>query len=703
MLKNIRVRTKLLVLLVLPLAALIVLSVSNAVTAYRQYRAMTSVTESVALSSSGGDLIHELQKERGLSAGFTSSKGASFAQEMREQRRVTKATRAVLEAKMAAMGSEQAAVLVKKSFMPLLARLDALDGMSARIDALSVSAGDVIAEYSGAIDQLQGALRGLLQLSEDLSIYMNAVEYLDLVAAKEFAGQERATLNASLTAGTFTKALYKAWIERMALQGEFLKRSLAQASPTIKRVYADRAASQREKVEQIRQMALNSADAPRLEGDSKTWFAASTAFIDGLRQVETAMSTELGTLAANTANQARMNFYATMGITSAILLTTLLLAWRIMLDITVPLTRTVDFAQRVAGGDLHSDLVMVRNDEFAALTKALNTMLASIKNMIVSADAATASAHEEAEKARQATAESVEARKQAEQARRDGMVMAADRISQTVSVLSSVSQEISVRLLQAEKGAHQQSDRLTSAAAAMEEMNATVLEVAKNSSDAEQIASSAREEAQKGATQVMDVERHINKVQGDTSELKNAMNRLGTRMQDIDKVLTVISDIADQTNLLALNAAIEAARAGDAGRGFAVVADEVRKLAEKTMNATREVAAVLSGIQEETRKNSGTVDATVTGMTAVTELAKASGNALQAIVDLSDRTRDQISSIATASAEQSATSEEINRSIDDVNRLAEETVISMAQSTEGIQALLEQTRALEHLIETLRA
>ena len=114
MLKNIRVRTKLLVLLVLPLAALIVLSVSNAVTAYRQYRAMTSVTESVALSSSGGDLIHELQKERGLSAGFTSSKGASFAQEMREQRRATKATRAVLEAKMAAMRSEQAAVLVKK-------------------------------------------------------------------------------------------------------------------------------------------------------------------------------------------------------------------------------------------------------------------------------------------------------------------------------------------------------------------------------------------------------------------------------------------------------------------------------------------------------------------------------------------------------------------------------------------------------------
>ena len=703
MLKNIRVRTKLIVLLILPLAALTVLSVGNAITAYHKYRVMTSVTENVALSSAGGDLIHELQKERGLSAGFASSKGTAFAQEMRQQRDATKAKRAVLEARMAAAGSEQAAASVKKSFAPLLARLDALAALASRIDALSVPAGDVIAEYSGSIDQLQGALRGLLQFSEDLSIYVHAVEYFDLVAAKEFAGQERATLNAALAAGTFTKPLYKAWLERMALQNAFLKRALGQANPAVNRVYDEKAAPQREKVEHIRQMALNSADAPRLEGDSKAWFAASTAFIDGLRHVETAMSTRLGTLAASLANQARTDFYTTVGLTAAILLATLLLAWRIMLDITVPLSRTVDFAQRVAGGDLHSELVMIRNDEFAALTKALNTMLASIKNMIVSADAATASAHQEAEKARQATAESIEARKQAEQARRDGMIMAADRISQTVAVLSSVSQEISVHLLQADKDAHQQSDRLTSAAAAMEEMNATVLEVARNSSDAEQIASSAREEAQNGATQVMDVERHISKVQDDTSELKAAMTRLDSRMQDIDRVLTVISDIADQTNLLALNAAIEAARAGDAGRGFAVVADEVRKLAEKTMNATKEVATVLSGIQDETRKNAGTVDATVTGMTAVTGLAKASRNALQAIVELSDSTRDQISSIATASAEQSATSEEINRSIEDVNLLAVQTVNSMAQSTEGIQALLEQTRALEHLIETLRA
>ncbi|CAK7007940.1 MAG: hypothetical protein DESF_00305 [Desulfovibrio sp.] len=703
MLKNIRVRTKLVVLLALPLLALLVLSINNALTAYDQYRAMTSVTESVALSSAGGNLIHELQKERGLSAGFTAGKGAAFARELREQRGATRSARAELEKKITSLGSAEAAAAVKKSFAPLFSRLDALDAMAARIDSLSVPVGDIIAEYSGTVEQLQTALQVVLQFSENLTIYMQAVQYFDLVAAKEFTGQERATLNAALSSGTFTKPLYKAWLERVALQNEFLKRSLAQASPAVARVYAQQAAPLREKVEKLRQLALDSADAPRLEGDSQTWFATSTAFIDALHQVETAMSTALGSLAASLATQARNDFYITTGSAIAILLATLLLAWRIVLDITVPLRRTVDFAQQVANGELQAELTMSRNDEFATLTRALNGMLAAIKNMIATADAATATAQEEAEKARQATAESVEARKQAEQARRDGMIMAADRISQVVTVLSSVSQEISVHLLQADKDAHHQSDRLASAAVAMEEMNATVLEVARNSSDAEHIAGNAREEAQNGAAQVTAVERRISKVQEDTSELKAAMGRLGARMQDIDKVMTVISDIADQTNLLALNAAIEAARAGEAGRGFAVVADEVRKLAEKTMGATREVASVLSGIQEESRINASTVDATVADMTAATELAKTSGVALQAIVDLSDRTRDQISSIATASAEQSATSEEINRSIEDVNHIAVQTAASMAQSTVRMRALLEQTTALERLIETLRA
>ena len=121
------------------------------------------------------------------------------------------------------------------------------------------------------------------------------------------------------------------------------------------------------------------------------------------------------------------------------------------------------------------------------------------------------------------------------------------------------------------------------------------------------------------------------------------------------------------------------------------------------MEATKEVAGVLSGIQKDTEHNIDIVDGTVRGISKTAELAKESGERLDEIVVLSDGTRDQIDSIATASAEQSATSEEINRSVDDVNRIAMETVEAMENSTQGMRTLLEQTQALEKLVVELRA
>jgi methyl-accepting chemotaxis protein len=237
----------------------------------------------------------------------------------------------------------------------------------------------------------------------------------------------------------------------------------------------------------------------------------------------------------------------------------------------------------------------------------------------------------------------------------------------------------------------------------MEEMNATVLEVAHNASRAAETSENARKNATHGAQIVAQVVAGINEVQRSSEELKTNMAALGRQADGIGTILSVISDIADQTNLLALNAAIEAARAGDAGRGFAVVADEVRKLAEKTMTATKEVGDAIRGIQDGTHKNILGVDRSVEHIQKATTLAQDSGQALQTIVGLVESSSDQVRSIATAAEQQSATSEEINRSVDDISRISNDTANAMSHASTAVVELARQAQTLKNLTNQLRS
>ena len=248
-----------------------------------------------------------------------------------------------------------------------------------------------------------------------------------------------------------------------------------------------------------------------------------------------------------------------------------------------------------------------------------------------------------------------------------------------------------------------QAERIAETATAMEEMNATVAEVAKSASSAAQTSERARGQAEHGAAIVQNVVTGINHARRESLELKAHMAELGEQAKDIGRIMGVISDIADQTNLLALNAAIEAARAGDAGRGFAVVADEVRKLAEKTMAATKQVEQSIHGIQEGTQANIRNVESAVGRIEEATQLAEKSGVALGDIVALVDEASMQVSSIATASEEQSAASEEINRSLEDVNRVSAQTSQAMRESEHAVAELVAQSKVLSKLIEELRS
>ena len=194
----------------------------------------------------------------------------------------------------------------------------------------------------------------------------------------------------------------------------------------------------------------------------------------------------------------------------------------------------------------------------------------------------------------------------------------------------------------------------------------------------------------------------IQEVKTQSETLRRDMTKLSENAQSITRIMNVISDIADQTNLLALNAAIEAARAGDAGRGFAVGADEVRNLAEKTMASTSDVAAAIKNIQDSVDQSTRQLDTAVESIDRATALATQSGQALGEIVSMADDTADQVRSIAAASEEQSAASEEITRSITTVSDISGQTAEAMRSAAANVTELARQAHDLSYLVSEMR-
>ncbi len=282
------------------------------------------------------------------------------------------------------------------------------------------------------------------------------------------------------------------------------------------------------------------------------------------------------------------------------------------------------------------------------------------------------------------------------------MLQVAGEASTISDRVAAAAEELAAQVEEISHGAEIQRERVETTASAMTEMNTTVLEVAHNASQASEQTDTTRSQAEGGADLVNKVVAAIHEVNVIGNRLQENMQELGHKAENIGGVMSVISDIADQTNLLALNAAIEAARAGEAGRGFAVVADEVRKLAEKTMSATYEVGTNIQDIQQAARLNIEEVERAVQSVGAATELANASGEALGEIVHLAVDNSGVVSSIATAAEQQSATSEEINRAIDEINRITNETAGGMIQSSEAVQELSRMAQQLKNVMEDLR-
>jgi methyl-accepting chemotaxis protein len=272
------------------------------------------------------------------------------------------------------------------------------------------------------------------------------------------------------------------------------------------------------------------------------------------------------------------------------------------------------------------------------------------------------------------------------------------RIEGNAQSVANASGEISSASAQTAQGASTQSDQATQIATAMQEMSSTVVEVSSNSARAADATRQAGQLARQGGE-------IVDQALASMRSLADFMNATARKLDELDKssdkignVIKLIDEIADQTNLLALNAAIEAARAGEQGRGFAVVADEVRKLAERTTKATKEIAEMIAAVQSETRT---AVDSMRTGTKQIdvgVRITGQAGNSLAEIITAAQQAGDMVAQIATATTQQTSTTEQIKSTVESIAKITRESAAGAQQSAGACQNLANLASELQELV-----
>ncbi|NWK78210.1 methyl-accepting chemotaxis protein [Aquitalea sp. LB_tupeE] len=231
------------------------------------------------------------------------------------------------------------------------------------------------------------------------------------------------------------------------------------------------------------------------------------------------------------------------------------------------------------------------------------------------------------------------------------------------------------------------SDMSSSSAATLEQITVSIAQIADHAREAAVLATRTGQGLDAGANGMQQLASGMESTGQSVCALEGMLAALEQRSQQISGITEVIRDIADQTNLLALNAAIEAARAGEQGRGFAVVADEVRKLAERTAQATVEIAGMVSAIRTETGKAVDDVQRTVHVVNDGVQLTRDAVANIQSIRHSMQDVVSKMSEISHSTQEQHNASTLIAQSSEQINSRVLENDDMLQQASQTLQGL----------------
>ncbi|MDA9556851.1 methyl-accepting chemotaxis protein [Vibrio sp.] len=251
------------------------------------------------------------------------------------------------------------------------------------------------------------------------------------------------------------------------------------------------------------------------------------------------------------------------------------------------------------------------------------------------------------------------------------------RFGDLTGKLQAVAHQMESSVVDSKTSSEQQQFELTQIATAMNEMSATAQEIASNTSQTSQEVESTSIQCTSALSIIDTSSKEVAQLSKEVEVAAESATQLKGEAENVRKVMGEIVGIAEQTNLLALNAAIEAARAGEHGRGFAVVADEVRALSTRTQQSADTIQTTISSMVAMIEEWAEVMLRTQSKAETCNQATQETSEVVASIADRMNQVTDLAIQIATAAEEQGAVSEEINRNIQSINTLAEQSVATV--------------------------